>query len=71
MTLVRDIVIKKLRKKYKMSNIRNITINEKNFDRIVKLYGEVYKCKDLERIINNHISVVLDEIEDDITKSKK
>lgn len=43
-------------------------ISQKNFEKIVRLYGEV-RSEDLERIVNNHIAVAMDEIEEDNAKS--
>lgn len=39
-------------------------ISKKNMDRLLQLYGEV-DIEDLSRIVNNHLKVAIDEIEED------
>lgn len=44
-------------------------ISEENFSRLLNLYGEL-NIEDLERIVNKHIAVAIDEIEEDIAVAK-
>lgn len=44
-------------------------ISEGNFNRLLKLYGEL-DIEDLQRIVNKRISVAIDEIEEDIAVAK-
>lgn len=43
---------------------RTAVINEDNFNRLSQLYGEL-NSKELQRIVNNHIRVAIDEIMED------
>lgn len=43
---------------------RVAVISKKNMDRLLQLYGEV-DIEDLSRIVNNHLKVAIDEIEED------
>lgn len=45
-------------------NERVAIITEENMDGLLRLYGEV-DIDDLSRIVNNHLEVVIDEIEED------
>ena len=45
-------------------------ISEDNFNRLLKLYGEL-DIEDLQRIVNKHITVAIDEIEEDIAVAKR
>lgn len=44
---------------------RVVVINEKNVARLSRLYGEI-NMDDLGQIVNKHLAVCLDEIEEDI-----
>ena len=45
-------------------------ISEENFSRLSSLYGEL-DIEDLQRIVNKHITVAIDEIEEDIAITKR
>lgn len=45
-------------------------ISEENFSRLSFLYGEL-DIEDLQRIVNKHITVAIDEIEEDIAVAKR
>lgn len=51
-------------------NERVAIITEENINRLVHLYGEI-DVDDLSRIVNNHLKVVIDEIEEDGLKQKE
>ncbi len=42
-------------------------ISEENIDRLLRLYGKM-NIDDLSRIVNNHMEVVINEIEEDCSK---
>lgn len=42
-------------------------INDKNIGRLLNLYGEIKSVDELSKIVNNHLSVAIDEIEEDET----
>lgn len=44
-------------------------ITEENINRLVHLYGEI-DIDDLSRIVNNHLKVAIDEIEEDCLMQK-
>lgn len=46
---------------------RVAVINEENMDGLLRLYGEI-NIDDLSRIVNNHLEVAIDEIEEDCIK---
>ena len=52
---------------------RVIILDEKNAIRLLNLYGDIKGVDELSNIVNRHMSVVIDEIEEDeiITKSIK
>lgn len=50
---------------------RVVIIEEKNMERLLNLYGEIRDIEDLSKIINRHLEVILDEIEEDYWKQKK
>ncbi len=50
---------------------RVVIIEEKNMERLLHLYGEIKDIEELSKIINRHLEVVLDEIEEDCLKQKK
>ena len=45
-------------------------ISEENFSRLSSLYGEL-DIEDLQHIVNKHIAVAIDEIEEDIAVAKR
>lgn len=51
-------------------NERVAIISEENVCRLIHLYGEI-NIDDLSRIVNNHLEVAIDEIEEDYSKQKK
>lgn len=51
-------------------NERVAIITEENISRLSHLYGEM-NIDDLSRIVNNHLRVVIDEIEEDSFKKKE
>lgn len=48
-------------------NERVAIITEENISRLSRLYGEI-NIDDLSRIVNNHLKVAIDEIEEDLCK---
>lgn len=44
-------------------------IDEENMSGLIELYGSI-NFEDLQRIVNKHIKVAIDEIREDIFKSK-
>lgn len=48
-------------------NERVVIITEDNLRRLLRLYGEM-DIDDLSRIVNNHLKVAIDEIEEDLCK---
>lgn len=51
-------------------NERVAIITEENISRLSRLYGEM-DIDDLSKIVNNHIKVAIDEIEEDSKKRLK
>ena len=51
-------------------NERVAIITEENISRLSRLYGEI-NIDDLSRIVNNHLKVAIDEIEEDSLKKKE
>ena len=49
---------------------RVVIIEEKNMCRLLNLYGEVKDADELSKIINRHLEVVIDEIEEDNRRQK-
>lgn len=49
---------------------RVVIIEEKNISRLLNLYGEIKDVDELSKIINRHLEVVIDEIEEDNRKQK-
>ena len=45
-----------------------VIIDDKNIGRLLNLYGEIKNTDELSKIVNNHLSVVFDEIEEDNLK---
>ena len=50
---------------------RVVIIDEKNFSRLTKLYDGIKDIDELSRVVNNHLSVAIDEIEEDCSRSCK
>lgn len=48
---------------------RVVIITEENISRLLSLYGKM-DIDELSRIVNNHLKVVIDEIEEDSSKQK-
>ncbi len=49
---------------------RVVIIEEKNMCRLLSLYGKIKDVDELSKIINRHLSVVIDEIEEDCSRQK-
>lgn len=49
---------------------RVVIIEEKNISRLLNLYGEIKNVEELSKIINRHLEVVIDEIEEDERRQK-
>lgn len=49
---------------------RVVIIEEKNISRLLNLYGEIKDVDELSKIINRHLEVVIDEIEEDNRRQK-
>ena len=49
---------------------RVVIITEENISRLLSLYGKM-DIDELSRIVNNHLKVVIDEIEEDSSKQKE
>lgn len=49
---------------------RVVIIEEKNMCRLLSLYGEIKDVDELSKIINKHLEVVIDEIEEDNRRQK-
>ena len=45
---------------------RVVIIDDKNFRRLLKLYdGDIKDAGELSKVVNRHLSVIIDEIEED------
>lgn len=44
---------------------RIVIIDDRNINRLLNLYGEIKDTDELSKIVNSHLSVVFDEIEED------
>ena len=42
-----------------------IIINDENIRRLLSLYGDIKDVDELSKIVNNHLSVAIDEIKED------
>lgn len=42
-----------------------VIIDEKNISRLLNLYGEIKDADELSKIVNGHLEVAIDEIEED------
>lgn len=49
---------------------RVVIIEEKNMCRLLNLYGEIKDVEELSKIINRHLGVIIDEIEEDNRRQK-
>ena len=49
---------------------RIVIIEEKNMSKLLNLYGEIKDVDELSKIINRHLEVVIDEIEEDNRRQK-
>ena len=49
---------------------RVVIIEEKNMSRLLNLYGEIKDVDELSKIINRHLEVAIDEIEEDNRRQK-
>ena len=47
---------------------RVVVLDEKNASRLLNLYGDIESVDELSKIVNRHMSVVIDEIEEDNLK---
>ena len=44
-----------------------VVIDDQNISRLLNLYGEIEDADELSKIVNSHLSVAIDEIEEDET----
>ena len=42
-----------------------VIIDDRNISRLLDLYGEIKDVDELSKIVNRHLEVVIDEIEED------
>ena len=49
---------------------RVIILDEKNASRLLDLYGDIKGVDELSKIVNGHMSVVIDEIEEDCRRQR-
>lgn len=49
---------------------RVVILNEKNISRLLNLYGEIKDIDELSRIVNKHLEVAIDEIEEDSRRQR-
>ena len=42
-----------------------VVISDQNISRLLYLYGEIESVDEFSKIVNSHLSVVIDEIEED------
>ena len=49
---------------------RVIILDEKNIGRLLNLYGDIKDVDELSKIVNRHMSVVIDEIEEDCSRQR-
>ena len=47
---------------------RVVIIDKANMDRLEKLYDGIKDADELSKIVNNHLSIVIDEIEEDCSR---
>ena len=47
-----------------------VILDEKNISRLISLYGGIKDIDELSKIVNNHLSVAIDEIEEDSRRQR-
>lgn len=47
-----------------------VILDEKNISRLLNLYGEIKDIDELSRIVNKHLEVAIDEIEEDSRRQR-
>lgn len=47
-----------------------VILDEKNISRLLNLYGEIKDIDELSRIVNRHLEVAIDEIEEDSRRQR-
>ena len=47
-----------------------VVLDEKNISRLLNLYGEIKDIDELSRIVNKHLEVAIDEIEEDSRRQR-
>ena len=47
-----------------------VVLDEKNISRLSNLYGEIKDIDELSKIVNRHLEVAIDEIEEDSRRQK-
>lgn len=47
-----------------------VVLDEKNISRLLNLYGEIKDIDELSKIVNRHLEVAIDEIEEDSRRQK-
>ena len=47
---------------------RVVIIDDQNISRLLNLYGDIKDADELSKIVNGHLSVAIDEIEEDCQK---
>ena len=50
---------------------RVVILDEKNIGRLLNLYGEIKDIDELSKIVNRHLEVAIDEIEEDSRRQGK
>ena len=49
---------------------RVVIITEKNMEKLLSLYEEIRDIDELSKIVNSHLSAVMDEIEEDCRRQR-
>lgn len=47
-----------------------VILDEKNISRLLNLYGEIKDIDELSKIVNRHLEVAIDEIEEDSIRQR-
>lgn len=47
-----------------------VVLDEKNISRLLNLYGEIKDIDELSKIVNRHLEVAIDEIEEDSRRQR-
>ena len=47
-----------------------VILDEKNISRLLNLYGEIKDIDELSKIVNRHLEVAIDEIEEDSRRQR-